>query len=142
MDAVNFSTNTMWEKGAGSGPWVMADFECGLKAGGNPNANDLSMTSAYVTAIEKNNGTSEYALKGGDATTGTLSSFYKGKLPYTQAKQGAIILGSGGDCCYSNTTLSSGTFYEGAIVAGYPSDATDDLVQANIVAAKYSKTGH
>jgi hypothetical protein len=139
MDAVNFSSNTMWEKGTGSGPWVMADFECGLKAGGNPNANDPSLTSAYVTAIEKNDGTSEYSLRGGDATTGTLGNFYKGKLPFTQAKEGAIILGSGGDCCYSNNTLSSGTFYEGAIVAGYPADATDDAVQSNIISAGYGK---
>jgi hypothetical protein len=139
MDAVNFSTNTMWEKGAGSGPWVMADFECGLKAGGNPNANDPSMTSAYVTAIEKNNGTSEYQLKGADATTGKLGTFYKGKLPFTQAKEGSIILGSGGDCCYSNNTLSSGTFYEGAIVAGYPTDEADDAVQTNIIAAQNGK---
>jgi hypothetical protein len=139
MDAVNFSSNNQWEKGTGAGPWVMADFECGLKAGGNPNANDPSLTSAYVTAIEKNNGTSEYSLRGGDATTGTLGNFYKGKLPYTQAKQGAIVLGSGGDCCYSNTTASQGTFYEGAIVVGYPDDTTDDAVQANIVSAKYGQ---
>ena len=139
MDAVNFSSNTMWEKGTGDGPWVMADFECGRKAGGTPNANDPSLTSAYVTAIEKNNGTSEYSLRGGDATTGTLGSYYKGKLPFTQAKEGAIILGSGGDCCYSNTTMSEGTFYEGAIVSGYPSDATDDAVQANVVSAGYGK---
>lgn len=139
MDAVNFSSNTMWEKGAGAGPWVMADFECGLKAGGNPNPNVPSMAYTYVTAIEKNNGTSEYALRGGDATAGKLGSFYKGKLPFKQAKEGAIILGSGGDCCYSNTTLSQGTFYEGAIIAGYPSDETEDAVQANIVAAQYGR---
>jgi hypothetical protein len=54
-------------------------------------------------------------------------------------KEGSIILGSGGDCCYSNTTMSQGTLYEGAIVAGYPSDATDDAIQANIVAAQYGK---
>ncbi|MFG2059327.1 arabinofuranosidase catalytic domain-containing protein [Micromonospora sp. NPDC048930] len=29
------------------------------------------------------------------------------------------------------------TFYEGAMVAGYPSDATEDAVQANVVAAGY-----
>jgi hypothetical protein len=139
MDAVNFSSNTNWEKGAGAGPWVMADFECGLKAGGNPNSNLPTMTYTYVTAIEKNDGTSEYALRGGDAATGKLSTFYKGKLPFKQAKEGAIILGSGGDCCYSNTTMSQGTFYEGAILAGYPSDETDDAVQANIVAAQYGK---
>jgi hypothetical protein len=50
-----------------------------------------------------------------------------------------IVLGSGGDCCSSNTNLSVGTFYEGAIVTGYPSDATESAVQANIVAAGYGK---
>ena len=54
-------------------------------------------------------------------------------------KQGAIVLGSGGDCCKTNMNLAVGTFYEGCIVSGYPSDATEDAVQANIVAAKYSK---
>ena len=55
-------------------------------------------------------------------------------------KQGAIVLGSGGDCCSDgNTNLSDGTFYEGCIVAGYPSDATENAVQANIVAAGYGK---
>jgi hypothetical protein len=35
--------------------------------------------------------------------------------------------------------MSQGTFYEGAIVAGYPSDATEDAIQANIVGAGYGK---
>jgi hypothetical protein len=144
MDALNFSNCTMWGTGNGSGPWVMADLEGGLYAqgGGGKNNNVPSMTSAYVTAIEKNNGTTEFALKGADATTGNLATFYKGGLPSgynPMKKQGAIILGSGGDCCYSNTTMSQGTLYEGAIVAGYPSDATEDAVQANIVAAKYGQ---
>jgi hypothetical protein len=52
-------------------------------------------------------------------------------------KQGAIILGSGGDCCIDNVNISVGTFYEGAMVSGYPSDATESAVQANIVAAGY-----
>jgi hypothetical protein len=54
-------------------------------------------------------------------------------------KQGAIVLGSGGDCCATNTNLSDGTFYEGCLVSGYPSDATENAVQANVVAAGYSK---
>jgi hypothetical protein len=141
MDAVNFSSNTIWGTGAGSGPWVMSDFECGLKSQGDggKNSNDPSMTQAYVTAIEKDNGTSEYALRGADATTGNLATFFKGKIPFATKKEGAIILGSGGDCCYSNSTLSTGTFYEGAIVTGYPADATEDAVQANIVNAGYGK---
>src|SRR2546430_4090126 len=48
-------------------------------------------------------------------------------------KQGAIVLGNGGD----NSNGSAGTFYEGVMTAGYPTDATDNAVQANVVAAKY-----
>ena len=53
-------------------------------------------------------------------------------------KQGAILLGNGGD----NSDGSQGTFYEGAVTAAgtFPSDATDQLVQANIVAARYGVT--
>jgi len=144
MDAVNFSNCTIWGTGAGSGPWVMADLEGGLfaKGGGGQSTADPSLTFTYVTAMEKNNGTGTFALKGADATTGSLSTFYSGSVPpgYNPAKkQGSIVLGSGGDCCYSNNTLSQGTFYEGAIVAGYPSDATDSAIQANIVMAGYGK---
>jgi len=50
-------------------------------------------------------------------------------------KQGAILLGNGGD----NSNGSQGTFYEGAMTAAgtFPTDATDQLVQANVVAAGY-----
>jgi hypothetical protein len=54
-------------------------------------------------------------------------------------KQGAIVLGSGGDCCATDTNLSEGTFYEGVIVSGYPSDATENAVQSNIVGAGYGR---
>jgi hypothetical protein len=33
--------------------------------------------------------------------------------------------------------LSAGTFDEGAMVSGYPSDTTENAVQANVVAAGY-----
>ena len=49
--------------------------------------------------------------------------------------QGAIILGTGGDGSNGGT----GTFFEGAMTMGNPSDATDDMIQANIVAAGYGK---
>jgi hypothetical protein len=41
-------------------------------------------------------------------------------------KQGAIVLGSGGDCCKpgGGANLSAAPFYEGCIVTGYPTDAT------------------
>ena len=143
MDAVNFSSSpAIWGSGAGAGPWVMADLEGGVFSGattGN-NTNNPSQTAKYVTAIEKNNGTTAFALRGGDATSGKLGTYYSGALPAGKnpmQKQGAIVLGAGGDCCYSNNNGSQGTFYEGAIVAGYPSDATDDAIQANIISAGY-----
>ncbi len=146
MDAINLSTTTAWGTGAGSGPWVMADLEYGLFAQGNngKNANDPTQTAQFVTAVLKNNGTTEYALRGADASSGNLSTYYKGALPggwSPMKKQGALILGCGGDCCKPSggANASSGIFYEGAIVSGYPADATEDAIQANIVAAGYGK---
>src|SRR5471030_3147390 len=76
---------------------------------------------------------------GGDAQTGELKVMFDGpRINATydpMRKQGAILLGNGGD----NSDGSQGTFYEGAVTAAgtFPSNATDQLVQANIVAAKY-----
>ena len=145
MDALNFSSITSWGTGAGSGPWVMADLEDGIFAQNNTskNQNDPSQTSKYVTAVLKNNGTTKFALKGANAQSGSLSTYYKGALPSgwnPMKKQGAIVLGSGGDCCATNNNHSDGTFYEGVIVSGYPTDATENAVQANIVAAGYGNT--
>ena len=50
------------------------------------------------------------------------------------AKLGGIVLGIGGD----NSGGGVGSFYEGALVAGFASNATDAAVHANIVAARYN----
>jgi peptidoglycan hydrolase-like protein with peptidoglycan-binding domain len=144
MDSVYFGNCTILGRGAGNGPWVMADMEDGILSGQNTgqNNNSPSMPFPYVTAMEKNNGTTEFAIRGSNATTGTLTTMYKGALPNGKSpmrKEGAIVLGSGGDCCYSNNNASEGTFYEGAIVDGYPSDATENAVHANIVSAGYGR---
>jgi hypothetical protein len=144
MDAINFGTQCWFGGCSGSGPWVQADLEWGLYSGGSQswNPRQRAFTSKFVTAMLKNNGTSRFALKGADAQTGGLTTLWDGALPggYSpMKKQGAIVLGSGGDCCKpgGGANLSAGTFYEGAMVAGYPSDATDDAVQADITAAGY-----
>jgi hypothetical protein len=46
-----------------------------------------------------------------------------------------IVLGIGND----NSNSSSGTFYEGAITSGFPTDQTDLAVMKNIQAVGYSK---
>jgi hypothetical protein len=147
MDAIYFGTSCWFKNcpsSVGRGPWVQADLEYGLYPGGSNAASawdkQKSFASKYVTAMLKNNGTTKFALKGGDAQSGSLTTVYDGALPSgynPMKKQGSIILGSGGDCCKTNTNMSLGTFYEGAMVAGYPSDATDDSIQKNIVAAGY-----
>lgn len=66
-----------------------------------------------------------------------MRSLYDGPFPanYTSNKQGAIVLGIGGD----NSPWGDGTFYEGALTAGFSTDLTDSLVLANIVSARYAK---
>ena len=137
MEAIYFGTCTGWGKGAGSGPWVMADLENGLFAGQSTgtNSSNTPLTSAYVTAmVTGRSGT--FALKGGNAQSGTLTTLYDGSRPSgytTMKKQGAIILGIGGD----NSNSAQGNFFEGVMTSGASSNATDDAVQANIVAAGY-----
>ncbi|GAA3274031.1 arabinofuranosidase catalytic domain-containing protein [Dactylosporangium vinaceum] len=144
MDAINFGTECWFGGCSGTGPWVQADLEWGLYSGGSQSWNSAqrAFTSKFVTATLKNNGTSRFAMKGSNAQSGSLYTVWDGGLPSGYSpmkKQGAIILGSGGDCCKpgGGANLSAGTFYEGAMVAGYPSDATENAVQANIVAAGY-----
>jgi hypothetical protein len=144
MDALNFGKQCWFGGCSGTGPWVQADLEWGLFPGGSTswNPNQRAFTSKFVTATLKNNGTSRFAIKGSNAQSGSLATLWDGALPSGYSpmkKQGAIVLGSGGDCCKPDggANLSAGTFYEGAMVAGYPSDATENAVQANVVAAGY-----
>jgi hypothetical protein len=141
MEAIYFGNIKVWGYGAGSGPWIMADMENGLYSGVNAgyNANDPTVDYRYTTAIIK--GTANlWSIRGGNAQSGSLSTFYSGARPNVSGynpmhKEGAIILGIGGD----NSKGSAGTFYEGVMTSGYPSDATENSVQANIVAAGYGR---
>jgi hypothetical protein len=118
----------------------MADLENGLFSGVNRglNAGDPSVNNRFQTAIVKG-GPNQWAIRGGNAQSGGLSTYYSGIRPTVGGynpmhKEGAIILGIGGD----NSNASAGTFYEGVMTSGYPSDATEDAVQANITAAGYN----
>ncbi|KNG44715.1 arabinofuranosidase/B-xylosidase precursor [Stemphylium lycopersici] len=142
MEAIYFGDNTVWGSGAGSGPWIMADLENGLFSGANPKNNpaDPTVSSRFLTTILKGE-PNKWAIRGGNAASGSLSTYYNGVRPNANgynpmSKEGAIILGIGGD----NSNGAQGTFYEGIMTYGYPSDATENAVQANIVAAKYATT--
>ncbi len=138
MEAIYFGNCTNWGKGTGTGPWVMADLENGLFAGKDfgPTSTNTTLTSTYVTAmVIGSSGT--FAIKGGNSQSGTLTTMYNGARPANgynpMKKEGAIILGIGGD----NSNAAQGNFFEGCMTSGVSSNATDDAVQINIVAAGY-----
>ncbi len=138
METVYFGKSTQWGHGAGTtGPWVMADLEWGLFAGGAlVNNQNTPISANYVTGMVKGDSTDLYSIRAGDAQSGKLKTMHSGKRPkgyFPMKKEGAIVLGLGGD----NSHTGMGIFFEGAMTKGYPSDATEDAVQANIVAAGY-----
>ncbi|KAM0722106.1 hypothetical protein Q7P37_001547 [Cladosporium fusiforme] len=141
MEAIYFGTNTIWGSGAGNGPWIMADLENGLFSGSNPknNPGDPSLSYRFLTAVIKGK-PNQWAIRGANAaSSGSLSTFYNGTRPSASgynpmSKEGAILLGIGGD----NSISGQGTFYEGVMTSGYPSDATENSVQANIASVKYA----
>ncbi|KAI0436079.1 carbohydrate-binding module family 42 protein [Xylaria telfairii] len=143
MEAIYFGTGDGSGRGTGSGPgpWIMADLENGLFSGVDHinNQNDPTVNSRFLTAIVKGQ-PGHWAIRGADATTGGVSTFFSGNRPdggyNPMSKEGAIILGIGGD----NSNSAQGTFYEGVMTAGYPSDDTENAVQANIVSARYATT--
>ncbi len=139
MEAIYFGNIKAWGYGSGNGPWVMADLENGLFSGVNTrlNSGDKSITSHYVTAIVKG-GANLWAIKAGNAQSGGLTTMYSGVRPNASGynpmhKEGAIILGIGGD----NSKSSAGSFFEGAMTSGYPTNAAENAVQANIVSVGY-----
>ena len=118
--------------------------EAGLFSGYDAKQNVANPTIdswRFVTAVVNGGGGNRWELRGGNAQSGGLTTFYSGIRPgsltnnayFPMHKQGAILLGIGGD----NGNGSAGTFYEGVMTTGYPTDATTDAVQANIVAARY-----
>ncbi|KAJ7913666.1 glycoside hydrolase family 54 protein [Mycena leptocephala] len=141
MEAIYFGLGQNFATGTGSGPWILADLENGLFSGTNwdVDPSNPTITSRFVTGIVKGE-PGNWAIRGGNGASGPLSTFYSGPRPsdgyIPMHKEGAIILGTGGD----NSNGGQGTFYEGVMTSGYPSDDTENWVQADIVAAGYAPT--
>jgi hypothetical protein len=141
MNTLFFGTG-YWGTGAGAGPWFMGDFEGGVWAGGSSstpgaNSSNPSMGVPFALGI-LHTPVGKYALRMADvATASDLTTAYDGNIPSgkTWGNAGGIVLGLGGD----NSNNSWGTFYEGAVTVGSPSNDTDLLIMKNIQAAKYGK---
>lgn len=143
METTYYGNATPWFHGNGPGPWIMTDQENNLVGCVNTDhtkgcPNLPTITWRFVTAMAKGE-PHHWTSLGGDAQKGPLSVMFSGpRVDPTydpMRKQGAILLGNGGD----NSNASQGTFYEGAMTAAntFPTDETDQAVQANIVAAHY-----
>jgi hypothetical protein len=153
MEAVYFGGGVAWGTGSpgghANGPWVMADLENGLFAGWQNNQNQNISTNTplkdnFVTAVvvgdvaSQNSGKGRFALYGGNAQTGPLTTMWDGIRPtgyVPMKKQGSIILGTGG----YNSDSGTGQWFEGVMASGAATLATCSAIQANIVAAGYGK---
>jgi hypothetical protein len=124
----------------GDGPWFMADFHLSIWASASPpeapvTANP-SLAVKFGLAFLKSNATN-FALRMADAgSASTLTTSYQGLLPRRIYLGGGVLLGINAD----NSNASSGTFYEGAIVAGFPADVTELAVMRNVQAVGYGKS--
>ncbi len=143
METTYYGNTTPWFHGPGDGPWIMTDQENNLVGCVNTDGtkgcpNIPTITWRFVTAMAKGE-PHHWTSMGGNAQEGQLKVMFDGpRVDSTydpMRKQGAILLGNGGD----NSNGSQGTFYEGAMTAAgtFPTDATDQLIQANVVAAHY-----
>jgi Alpha-L-arabinofuranosidase B, catalytic/Carbohydrate binding module (family 6) len=139
MNAIYYGTDCWTRNCTGPGPWAGGDLENGMyfSAAGNNPSSIPSESGTFVSAWEKNNGTTNFTLKYGNGQSGGLTEAYSGALPSgydPMHVQNSIELGTGGD----NTGQGLGEFFEAAVVSGFPSDATENTVQASITAAGYA----
>ena len=147
METTYFGNQPAWYHGDPPGPWIMTDQENNLVGCVNDDPNDKfcegleSITWRFVTATADGE-PHHWRSMGGNAQEGALKVYYDGGRIRNERnsydpmrKQGAILLGNGGD----NSNGSSGTFYEGAMTAAgtFPTEALNQEIQANVVAARY-----
>jgi non-reducing end alpha-L-arabinofuranosidase len=98
------------------------------------NPNLPSITFDYAFGVLKTRSAS-YSIRVGNAQSGRLTTGYDGAAPHAFQMQGGVVLGLGSDA----GNASHGTFFEGAITRGRPSNAVDDAVLKNVQAAGYGK---
>ena len=147
METTYFGNQPAWYHGEAPGPWIMTDQENNLVGCVNDDPEDKfcegleTITWRFVTAMADGE-PHHWRSMGGNAQEGALKVYYDGgrirneRSSYDpMRKQGAILLGNGGD----NSNGSSGTFYEAAMTAAgtFPTEELNQQVQANVVAARY-----
>ena len=140
MNALFFGVCTYWDRGAGSGPWFMVDIEGGVSAGMKNNNNLPSSKFDFAFGLTKSNSNNmtirvANSSAAGNSSPKLVTAFDSNPIAPWKVP-GGITLGIGGD----NSNSSNGTFYEGCITAGRPSDETDDKILKSVVDACYGCT--
>ena len=147
METTYFGNQPVWYHGEAPGPWIMTDQENNLVGCVNDDPNDKfcegleAITWRFVTAMADGE-PHHWRSMGGNAQEGALKVYYDGGRIRNERnsydpmrKQGAILLGNGGD----NSNGSAGTFYEAAMTAAgtFPTEELNQQIQANVVSARY-----
>ncbi|MEI6861212.1 MAG: arabinofuranosidase catalytic domain-containing protein [Verrucomicrobiota bacterium] len=149
METTYFGNAKTWYHGPGDGPWIMTDQEnnlvgCVTDSPQNKNCDTLPIIKWRFVAATADGEPHHWRTMGGDAQSGEMAVMFDGPRVKNNnnsydpmRKQGAILLGNGGD----NSNSAQGTFYEGAMTAAgtFPSKETNQKLQANIVAARYDE---
>ena len=133
METINLSKECWFTPCTGTGPWVLADLENGLFAGGptGHNTKNTSVAYDYVTAIVKGNSTNSALLAGTSggaqyvsvnaAALSTDATFYvngNGKFQGTLLTTGDVTLGT--TQAPANLTVNGGALINGSGGAGVP----------------------
>jgi hypothetical protein len=144
METAYFGNSGFWYHGPAPGPWIMTDQENNLvgcvTTNGTKNCDLPIIPWRFVTATADGE-PHHWRTMGGDAQTGGLKTMFDGprvdRSYDPMRKQGAILMGNGGD----NSNGSDGTVYEAAMTAAgtFPTQETEQKVQANVVAANYAE---
>ncbi len=136
-----FLGQAFWGSGEGAAPWFMANFGNEVWAGGSSGSADVNLENPSMMGVRfafgvlKTSAT-QYTIRAADLQIESdLKTAWDGTAPVTFSSQGGIALGVASD----NSNNSWGTFYEGAITDGRPSDETDLAVFENAQAAGYGE---
>ncbi len=149
METAYFGNATTWYHGPAPGPWIMTDQEnnlvgCVTDSPQNKNCPTLPVIPWRFVTATADGEAHHWRTMGGDAQAGGMSVMFDGTRVQNASnnydpmrKQGAILLGNGGD----NSNSSQGTFYEGAMTAAgtFPTQETNQKLQANVVTARYDE---
>src|SRR5260370_7739225 len=110
MEAIYFGNIKVWGFGSGNGPWIMADMENGLFSGSKTglNSGDPTINHRFTTAMIEG-GANQWAILGGNAQSGGISTFFSGVRPSGHNpihKQGPIILRTRGHTSHPSPRTS------------------------------------